>query len=86
MGDTGSEAWQYTASYGWNWRSIAAMGRSLSSLVLPMPSWLRAVAARGLLTRTALHADARGISGSCWPSPPGGAEPCPWSEDTDILI
>jgi hypothetical protein len=47
------------------------------------------VAGRCLLTRTALHADAQGITGSAWPlsaGPAGAADPCPWQDVTDIVI
>lgn len=82
----GGGEWHYAASYGWNGHSAVAIGKSLSSLILPMPFWMRALVVRCLLTRTALRADARGISGSCGPLSAGAADPCPWSDVTDIVI
>ena len=79
---------RYTACYGWNWRSARAISSALGSLALPMPPWLRAVVARCLLTRTALHADAQGIWGSAGPLPAGptGPCPCPWKDVTNIVV
>jgi hypothetical protein len=86
MGDANAGAWRYTARYGWNWRSASALGSALGSLALPMPPWLRMVAGRCLLTRTALRADAQGIWGSAWPLSAGPAGPCPWQHVTDIVV
>ena len=86
MGNANAGAWRYTAGYGWNWRSARAISRALCSLALPMPPWFRAVVARGLLTRTALHADAQGIWGSVAPMSAGQADPCPWQDVTDIVV
>src|ERR1700733_1059799 len=86
MGSANAPGWRYTASYGWNWRSARAIGRALGSLALPMPPWFRAVVARCLVTRTALHADARGIWGSAGPGPAGPDGPCPWKDVTDIVV
>jgi hypothetical protein len=86
MNNTGGGDWRYTASYGWNRRSAAAFGKSLGSLVLPMPAWLRTLTVRCLLSRTAVRADARGIAGSCGPSPADAADSCAWSDVTDIVI
>jgi hypothetical protein len=58
MDNADAGGWCYTACYGWNWRSARAISSALGSLALPMPAWFRAVVARCLLTRTALHADA----------------------------
>ena len=55
-------------------------------VALPMPPWFRAVVARCLLTRTALHADARGICGSVGPLSAGLAGPCPWKDVTNIVV
>jgi len=71
MGDANAGGWRYTARYRWNWRSARAISKALVSLALPMPSWFRAVVARCLLTRTALHADGDGIWGSGGPQPAG---------------
>lgn len=81
MGNANAEGAHYTARYGWNWRSARAVSRALGGLALPMPPWFRAVVARCLLTRTALHADARGIWGSAGP-----LDPCPWKDITDVVI
>ena len=86
MGNASPRGWRYTACYGWNWRSARAISRALGSLALPMPPWFRAVVARCLLTRTALHADAQGIWGSAGPVPAGPAGPCPWKDVTDIVV
>ena len=88
MGSANAAGWRYTACYGWNWRSVRAISRALGSLALPMPPWFRAVVARCLLTRTALHADAQGIWGSAGPRPagPAGPCPCPWKDVTDIAV
>jgi hypothetical protein len=86
MGNSNAREWRYTACYGWNWRSARAIGVALGSLALPMPSWLRAVVARCLLTRTALDADAHGIWGSAWPASAESAVPCPWKDVTDIVV
>jgi hypothetical protein len=88
MGNANAAGWRYTACYGWNWRSARAISRALGSLALPMPPWFRAVVARCLLTRTALHADALGIWGSAGPVPagPAGPNPCPWKDVTDIAV
>jgi hypothetical protein len=86
MSDAGGDGWQYTASYRSNRQFAAAIGRSVGSLVLPMPSWMRALTVRCLLTRTTLRADARGISGGCGPLSADAAGPCPWSDVTDIVI
>jgi hypothetical protein len=88
MGNADGGGWRYTACYGWNWRSAQAISRALGSLALPMPPWFRAVVARGLLTRTALHADAHGIWGSAGPLPagPAGPCPCPWKDVADIVV
>jgi hypothetical protein len=88
MGNADAGAWRYTARYGWNWRSVRTVSAALGSLALPMPSWFRAVVARGLLTRTALHADAQGIWGSAGPLPagPDGPCPCPWKDVSDIVV
>ena len=86
MGNANAGAWRYTVGYGWNWRSARAISRALCSLALPMPPWFRAVVARGLLTRTALHADAQGIWGSAAPPSAGQADPCPWKDVTDIVV
>ena len=69
LGNANAAGWGYTARYGWNWRSARAISGALGSLALPMPPWLRAVVARCLLTRTALHADGEGIWGSGGPRP-----------------
>ena len=58
MNNTAGDEWHYTASYGWNRQSVAAIGKSLSSLVLPMPAWMRTLTLRCLLTRTAVRASA----------------------------
>ena len=79
-------AWDYTARYGWNWRTARTIGMGLGNLALPKPSWFRMVVVRGLLTRTALHADARGIWGSGGPPPAGPAAPCPWTDIKDIVV
>ena len=86
MGNANARGWGYTAGYAWNWRSARAISRALCSLALPMPPWFRAVVARGLLARTALHADAQGIWGSAAPLPAGQAGPCPWQDVTDIVV
>jgi hypothetical protein len=83
MGDGNAGGWRYTARYGWNWRSARAISGALGSLALPMPPWFRAVVARCLLTRTALHADGDGIWGSGGPQPAG---PCPWKDVTDVVV
>jgi hypothetical protein len=83
MGNGNASGWRYTARYGWNWRSARAISGALGGLALPMPPWFRAVVARCLLTRTALHADVEGIWGS------GGslsAGSCPWKDVTDIVV
>jgi hypothetical protein len=86
MGNANAGGWRYTACYGWNWRSARAISRALGSLALPMPPWFRAVVARCLLRRTALHADAQGIWGSAGPLSAGSAGPCPWKDVTDIVV
>jgi hypothetical protein len=86
MGDVNVSGWRYTARYGWNWRSARAISGALGSLALPIPPWFRAVVARCLLTRIALHADAEGIWGSGGPPPAGPASPCPWKDVTDIVV
>jgi hypothetical protein len=91
MGNAKAGEWRYTACYGWNWRSARAISSALGSLALPMAPWFRAVVARCLLTRTALHADARGIWGSAGsagalPAGQAGPCPCPWKEVTDIVV
>jgi hypothetical protein len=86
MGNANASGWGYTACYGWNWRSARAISRALGSLALPMPPWFRAVVARCLLTRTALHADAQGIWGSAGPLSAGSVGPCPWKDVTDIVV
>jgi hypothetical protein len=86
MGNANANGWRYTASYGWNWRSVRAIGGALGSLTLPMPPWFRAVAGRSLLARTALHADAEGIWGSAGPHPAGASAPCPWKDITEIVV
>jgi hypothetical protein len=88
MGNANAGGWRYTARYGWNWRSARAISAALGSLALPMPPWFRAVVARCLLTRTALHADGEGIWGSGGPRPagPAGPCPCPWKDVTDIVV
>ena len=86
MGNAKAGAWDYTARYGWNWRSARAISTALGSLALPKPPWFRMVVARCLLTRTALHADAQGIWGSAGPPPAGPAGPCPWTDITDIVV
>ncbi len=86
MGSANAAGWRYTACYGWNWRSARAIGRTLGSLALPMPPWFRALVARCLVTRTALHADAQGIWGSAGPLPSGPDDPCPWKDVTDIVV
>src|SRR6202040_236539 len=88
MGNAKAGEWRYTARYGWDWRSARAISKALGSLALPMPPWFRAVVARGLLTRTALHADAQGIWGSAGPLPAGptGPCPCPWKDVTNIVV
>ena len=86
MGNANAGGWRYTACYGWNWRSARAISSALVSLALPMPSWFRAVVARCLLTRTALHADAQGIWGSAGPLSAGSVGPCPWKDVTDIVV
>jgi hypothetical protein len=83
MGNGNTGGWRYTARYGWNWRSARAISGALGSLALPMPPWFRAVVARCLLTRTALHADGDGIWGSGGPQPAG---PCPWKDVTDVVV
>jgi hypothetical protein len=83
MGNGNAGGWRYTARYGWNWRSARAISGALGSLALPMPPWFRAVVARCLLTRTALHADGDGIWGSGGPPPAG---PCPWKDVTDVVV
>jgi hypothetical protein len=86
MGNGNARGWRYTARYGWNWRSARAVSTALGSLALPMPPWFRAVVARCLLTRTALHADAQGMWGSAGPLPAGPASPCPWKDVTDVAV
>jgi hypothetical protein len=88
MGNANAKGWRYTARYGWNWRSARAISGALGSLALPMPPWFRAVVARCLLTRTALHADAEGIWGSGGPrtAGPAGPSPCPWKDVTDVVV
>ena len=88
MGNADPGGRRYMARYGWNWRSVRAISSALGSLALPMPPWLRAVVARSLLTRTALHADAQGIWGSAGPLPAGAAGPCPcpWKDVTNIVV
>jgi hypothetical protein len=88
MGNANAGGWRYTARYGWNWRSVRAIGGALGSLTRPTPPWFRAVVARCLLTRTALHVDAEGIwgSGGAAPAGPGGLRPTPWKDVTDIVV
>ena len=88
MGNAKAGGWRYSARYRWNWRSVRAIGRGLSSLALPMPPWFRVIVARCLVTRTALHADAQGIWGSAGPLPagPAGPCPCPWTDVTDVVV
>ena len=87
MGNENASGWRYTARYGWNWRSVRAISGALGSLTLPMPPWFRAVVARCLLTRTALHADAEGIWGSAGAAAgPGGPRPSPWKDVTDVVV
>jgi hypothetical protein len=91
MGNGNASGWRYTARYGWNWRSARAVSGALASLALPMPPWFRAVVARTLLTRTALHLDGAGIwgSGSALPGglrPAGPDDPCPWKDVTDVVV
>jgi len=86
MGNAKAGEWRYTARYGWDWRSARTIGAALGSLGLPMPPWFRMVVARGLLARTALHADAHGIWGSAVPPPAGPADPYPWQDVTDIVV
>jgi hypothetical protein len=90
MGNGNASGWLYTARYGWNWRSARAISGALASLALPMPPWFRAVAARCLLTRTALHADGEGVwgSGGAMQADPGGPRPCPcpWKDVTDVVV
>ena len=86
MGNADAGGWRYSARYDWNWRSARALSAALGSLALPMPPWFRAVVARCLVTRTALHADARGIWGSAGPLPAGPASPCPWKDVTDVVV
>ena len=76
MGNENANSWAYTARYGWNWRSARAISGALAGLALPMPPWFRAVVARCLLTRTALHVDAEGIWGSAG-ADPGRPAPVP---------
>ena len=85
MGNVKAGEWRYTARYGWDWRSARAITKALGSLALSMPSWFRAVVARGLLTRTALHADEEGIWGSAV-TPAGSAGPCPWKDVTAVVV
>jgi hypothetical protein len=88
MGNANAGGWRYTARYGWNWRSVRAISGALGSLTRPTPPWFRAVVARCLLTRTALHVDAEGIwgSGGAAPAGPGGPRPTPWKDVTDIVV
>lgn len=86
MGNAKPGAWNYTVGYGWNWRSARAISGALASLALPMPPWFRMVVARGLLTRTALQADAQGIWGSAGPLTAYSLGPCPWKDVTDIVV
>src|ERR1700678_603261 len=88
MGNGNASGWRYTARYGWNWRSAPAISGALGSLALPMPPWFRAVVARCLLTRTALHADVEGIwgSGGSRPAGPAGRCACPWKDVTDVVV
>ena len=88
MGNANAGGWRYTARYGWNWRSVRAISGALGSLTRPTPPWFRAVVARCLLTRTALHVDAEGIWGSAGAAPagPGGPRPTPWKDVTDIVV
>lgn len=90
MGNAVAGAWNYTASYGWNWRTARAVSGALGSLALPMPPWFRMVVARSLPTRTALHADGQGIWGSAGQvsAGPGGPYPypCPWKDVTDVVV
>jgi len=85
MGNGNASGWRYTARYGWNWRSARAVSGALASLALPMPPWFRAVVARCLLTRTALHVDGEGIWGSGGP-PSAGPSCCPWKDVTDVVV
>jgi hypothetical protein len=86
VGDADARGWRYTARYGWNWRSARAVSGALAGLALPMPPWFRAVVARCLLARTALHADAQGIWGSAGPLSAGPGSPCPWKDVTDVVV
>ena len=87
MGNAKAGEWRYTARYGWDWRSARAVSKALGSLALPMPPWFRAVVARGLLTRTALHADEEGIWGSAAaPAGSAGSCPCPWKKVTAVVV
>jgi hypothetical protein len=86
MGNADAGGWRYSARYGWNWRSARAISAALGSLALPMPPWFRAVVARCLVTRTALHTDAQGIWGSAGPLSAGQASPCPWKDVTDVVV
>ena len=90
MGNGNSSGWRYSARYGWNWRSARAISGALASLALPMPPWFRAVVARCLLSRTALHADGEGIwgSGSAMQARARQAGPCPypWKDITDVVV
>jgi hypothetical protein len=82
VGNAHGGPWHYTARYTWNWRSARAIGKALGGLALPMPPWFRAVVARCLVTRTALHADAHGIWGSANASP----DACPWKEVAEVVV
>lgn len=77
MSDAGTTG--YTVSSGWNWRTAAAVTGAISALLRPMPGWLRVAAARDLLSRTVLRADAEGIAGA-------SGESCRWGSITHIVI
>lgn len=76
----------FVVCYDWNWRSAAAIGTSLGSLVLPMPAWMRVLAVRAMLARTALRVDALGITGNCAPPAPEPGGRCPWGDITYVVI
>jgi hypothetical protein len=87
MGNGNAGGWRYTARYDWNWRSARAMSGALASLALPMPPWFRAIVARCLLSRTALHADGEGIWGSGSVIQAGAdPRPYPWKDITDVVV
>jgi hypothetical protein len=87
MGNGNAGGWRYTARYDWNWRSARAMSGALASLALPMPPWFRAIVARCLLSRTALHADGEGIWGSGSVIQAGAdPRPYPWKDIADVVV